>query len=96
MKEHLAKGEDIAKRIWKSRGEVNKNRDTLEKPNTLYDYQSAFPQILTSFFLGLISTLFKKRLEVKNRKNKNKPATHASLKTANKISRMTVLSSCHQ
>ena len=84
-------GENIAEHIWKSREEVNKNGKTLEKPSTLYDYQAAFPQILTSFFLGLISTLFKKRLEVRNRKKKSATIDYdASLKTLNKILRMTV------
>ena len=55
-------GESSGAVVWKFQGEVRKNKELLEKPNSLNEYQSAFPSCLSGFFNGLINILQKKNM----------------------------------
>ena len=53
---------------WKSRHKIQKNKQKLEKPTSLEEYQHGFPSCLAGFFNGFITALQKKKYEVVTKK----------------------------
>ena len=47
-------GKKLAERVWKSRKELNEQKDTIQNPTSLENYYSAFPLYLTGIFVHLI------------------------------------------
>jgi hypothetical protein len=61
-------GKSLGIMTWKSRHDVQKNKNKLENPISLNEYQSGFPIYLTNFFNGFIETLQRKKHEVLKKK----------------------------
>lgn len=61
-------GENLAKNIWNSRNVINIKKDVLEAPDSLTSYVNEMPEILIKLFIGIVSTFFKMRKQVSNRK----------------------------
>jgi len=61
-------GEALGVATWKSRHEIQKNKQKLEKPTSLEEYQHGFPSCLAGFFNGFITALQKKKYEVVTKK----------------------------
>jgi hypothetical protein len=68
----LKTGEALGTAIWKTRNEVREKKQGLENPNSLDHYRQNFPSLLINFFDGIIITLEKKKLEIVNKKRKQR------------------------
>ncbi|CAG8741488.1 12083_t:CDS:1, partial [Funneliformis mosseae] len=65
-------GEVLGTAIIKSKNEVYENKQRLENPNSFKHYRQSFSSILVKFFDGFIITLEKKKLDILNKKRKQR------------------------
>ncbi|CAG8666459.1 5086_t:CDS:2, partial [Dentiscutata heterogama] len=65
-------GEMLGTAVWKSRHEIQQNKEALEKPSSLAEYQAAFPQCILNFFNGLITNLQKRKHDIANKKRRQR------------------------
>ena len=57
---------------WKARHDIEKNKNKLENPSSLIEYQNGFPLSLANFFNGFIETLQRKKYEILSKKRKQR------------------------
>ena len=65
-------GEAIGICTWKSRHEVREKKNKLETPQSLEEYRSGFPVVLSNFFNGFITTIQKKKHEIVAKKRRQR------------------------
>ncbi|CAG8495403.1 10033_t:CDS:10 [Diversispora eburnea] len=56
----------------KSQHEICQNKEALEKPNSLAEYQAAFPRCILNLFNGLITKLQKRKHDIVNKKRRQR------------------------
>ena len=59
-------GKKLAERVWKSRKELNEQKDTIQNLTFLKNYYLAFPSYLISFFESLCREILKNKLKIFN------------------------------
>ncbi|RIA94234.1 hypothetical protein C1645_818318 [Glomus cerebriforme] len=56
----------LPNKLWNSHSDITAKKSSLKSSQTIQDYYNAFPDFLTSFFLGMIYKLQEKKIKINN------------------------------
>jgi hypothetical protein len=73
-------GTSMALQLWNSRQDLKENKQSLECPQSLEEYQTAMPNTIFSFFHNFIQTLQEKKLDIANKKRRQRGSPPIALK----------------
>ncbi|CAB4424037.1 unnamed protein product [Rhizophagus irregularis] len=86
-------GRVIGKKLWDSRSDINEKKSSLNLPQTIQEYYNAFPNFLTSFFLGIINKLQEKKLEINNHQQRKRQKPLSTINNERTIKIVTFITS---
>jgi hypothetical protein len=80
-------GQNMAKTLWNSRTMLLEQKNKIKMPDSLDEYYNVLPPFLTCFFDGMLTDIYKKKLELSNIKlqQKNKPPKEIDILSIKKI-----------